>query len=85
MPPKSSTAYVLEHHIRRAAAGESGRMFYLHEEHMQVIRRFQVERGLPNLHSALQGLIDQFRFDQFTQGSDDVAPRPHNRKPRDGA
>ncbi len=62
MPQRRSSAQaVFEHHERRLAAGETSRRFYVREEHMQILRRFMIANGLPNQHSAMQVLLEQFR------------------------
>ncbi len=77
MPQRRSSAQaVFEHHERRLAAGETSRRFYVREEHLQILRRFMIANGLPNQHSAMQALLEQFRREHNI--GDTARPRPRN-------
>ena len=52
---------VRQHHQRRLDAGERARTFYVRAQDMHLINQFQVENGLENKHSALQGMMDELR------------------------
>lgn len=80
---ESSAERVAAYHERRVSSGESSRKFYIRDEHVEILRRFQIESGLPNQHDALQALLEQFRAERYTGGRRRSAPRNDNPTTKD--
>lgn len=86
MPQRSDTTQrVLEHVERRKAAGERGRQFFVREEHMQILRRFQIQHGYASQSTALQALLERLRVEQNTGGAPSASPLNDNPNTRDRA
>ncbi len=80
-----STQRVLEHVERRKAAGERGRQFFVRDEHMQILRRFQIQHGYANQHEAMQALLERFRADHNTGEAPSASSLNDNPNTRDRA
>lgn len=84
MPQRSDNSQrVLEHMERRKAAGERGRNFFVRDEHMQILRGFQIQHGYANQHSAMQALLEQFRADHSIGETAKPCPRNGNTNTRE--
>lgn len=85
MDVRDSLPRVMEHHERRLARGEKARQFYIREEHIETVKRFMLENGLPNQHSALQAMLDQFRSQHSSVPVSHTAHRNDNSSTKDSA
>ncbi|WP_279483526.1 hypothetical protein [Aureimonas sp. SK2] len=82
---RDSLPRVMDHYERRLARGEKARQFYIREEHLETVKRFMIENGLPNQHSALQAMLDQFRLQQSTVRDSQPAARNARHTTKDSA
>lgn len=75
---------VQNHFDRRRSVGETPRRFFVRDEHMQLLRRYQFQHGYPNQHTAIQALLEELRADQNTAKNEPLVPRTPNHPLKDG-